>query len=185
MNKLEFYRNLYLYEINRKENIGSKVSIYITLLTVLGGIVVFEIQNLYNNIKVNPIIQLELIFLIIVILGINIYFLYKANYEKTYNYLDNPKELKKSFDDLEKYYQKYYKNYKNKKETVEELVMRKTEEKLIESYIECSEHNARVNDARNEENLKFIHVFVISLVVIGIIGIYTIIVKKPIDINIL
>ena len=52
-------------------------------------------------------------------------------------------------------------------------------------YIQCSEENARVNDIRNEETMRFINFFITSLIIIGIIGIYCITVKKPIDINIL
>ena len=62
---------------------------------------------------------------------------------------------------------------------------RKKEEKLLEMYIQCSEENARVNDIRNEETMRFINFFITSLIIIGIIGIYCITVKKPIDINIL
>ena len=52
MNKIdnvEFYKDFYLFEIARKENLNSKISTHIGLLTVLGGIVVFEIENLYQN----------------------------------------------------------------------------------------------------------------------------------------
>ena len=98
MNKIdnvEFYKDLYLFEIARKENLNSKISTHIGLLTVLGGIVVFEIENLYQNSNVNPIIQFEFIVLIMIILGINIYNLYKANHGKEYKYLDNSIEVKK------------------------------------------------------------------------------------------
>lgn len=188
MNKIDnvkFYKDLYLFEIARKENLNSKISTYIGLLTVLGGIVVFELENLYQNLNVNPIIQFELIVLIIIILGINIYNLYRANHDKKYRYLDNSKEVKKAFAELEEYYKQYYEYFKIEKETIDSLIERKKEEKLLEMYVQCSEENARVNDIRNEETMRFINFFIISLIIVGIIGIYCIAVKKPININIL
>ncbi len=188
MNKIdnvEFYKDLYLFEIARKENLNSKISTHIGLLTVLGGIVVFEIENLYQNSNVNPIIQFEFIVLIMIILGINIYNLYKANHGKEYKYLDNSIEVKKAFVELERYYKQYYEYFKNGEETIDSLIERKKEEKLLEMYVQCSEENARVNDIRNEETMRFINFFITSLIIIGIIGIYCITVKKPIDINIL
>ena len=74
IDNVEFYKDIYLFEIARKENLNSKISTYIGLLTVIGGIVVFELENLYQNLNVNPIIQFELIVMIMIILGINIYF---------------------------------------------------------------------------------------------------------------
>lgn len=185
IDNVEFYKDIYLFEIARKENLNSKISTYIGLLTVIGGIVVFELENLYQNLNVNPIIQFELIVMIMIILGINIYNLYKANHGKEYKYLDNSIEVRKAFVELERYYQQYYEYFKNEEETIDCLIERKKKEKLIEIYIECSEENAKVNDIRNEETMKFINFFIISLIIVGIIGIYCITVKKPIDINIL
>lgn len=185
IDNVEFYKDIYLFEIARKENLNSKISTYIGLLTVIGGIVVFELENLYQNLNVNPIIQFELIVMIMIILGINIYNLYKANHGKEYKYLDNSIEVRKAFVELERYYQQYYEYFKNEEETIDCLIERKKKEKLIEIYIKCSEENAKVNDIRNEETMKFINFFIISLIIVGIIGIYCITVKKPIDINIL
>lgn len=185
IDSVEFYKELYMNEISRKENLNSKLSMQIGLITVLGGITVFEIENLYQNTKVNFVLQIEFIVLTIIILGINIINLYKANHNKKYRYLDNPKNVKKAFQDIEKYYTDYYEYYKTENESLDSLLKRKKEEKLIEMYIECAEENSKVNDIRYEENMRFIKAFIISLVVICIIGIYCIIVKKPIDINIL
>lgn len=185
IDNVEFYKDIYLFEIARKENLNSKISTYIGLLTVIGGIVVFELENLYQNLNVNPIIQFELIVMIMIILEINIYNLYKANHGKEYKYLDNSIEVRKAFVELERYYQQYYEYFKNEEETIDCLIERKKKEKLIEIYIKCSEENAKVNDIRNEETMKFINFFIISLIIVGIIGIYCITVKKPIDINIL
>ena len=125
IDNVEFYKDLYLFEITRKENLNSKVSIYIGLLTVLGGIVVFELENLYQNVKVNSIIQFGFIAVIMIILGINIYNLYKANHGKEYKYLDNSIEVKKAFVELEKYYKQYYEYFKNGEETIDSLIERK------------------------------------------------------------
>lgn len=185
INDSMFYKDIYNYEISRKENLNSKLPTYIGLLTVLGGIIVFEIENLYQNIKIDQVIQIELIILIIVILGINIYNLYKANHNKKYKYIDNPKNLEKAFKKIEVYYKEYYEFFKKENETLEELINRKKEERLIELYIDCTETNAIINDARNEENMNFIRTFIISLIIICIIGILCIVIKKPLDINIL
>lgn len=182
---VEFYKELYMYEINRKENLNSKLSIQIGLVTVLGGIAAFEIENLYQNTKVNPVLQIEFILLTIIILAINIINLYKANHNKKYRYLDNPKNVKKAFEDIERYYTNYYEYYRNGNETLESLLKRKKEEKLIEMYNECAEENSKVNDIRYEENMKFIRIFIISLVIICIIGVCCVVVKKPIDISII
>ncbi len=125
IDNVEFYKDLYLFEITRKENLNSKVSIYIGLLTVLGGIVVFELENLYQNVKVNSIIQFGFIAVIMIILEINIYNLYKANHGKEYKYLDNSIEVKKAFVELEKYYKQYYEYFKNGEETIDSLIERK------------------------------------------------------------
>lgn len=122
IDNVEFYKDIYLFEIARKENLNSKISTYIGLLTVIGGIVFFELENLYQNLNVNPIIQFELIVMIMTILGINIYNLYKANHGKEYKYLDNSIEVRKAFVELERYYQQYYEYFKNEEETIDCLI---------------------------------------------------------------
>lgn len=42
IDNVEFYKDIYLFEIARKENLNSKISTYIGLLTVIGGIVVLN-----------------------------------------------------------------------------------------------------------------------------------------------
>jgi len=46
---LEFYRELYNIEMQRKEEINNKISTGFTLITILGTIIIFIIRNIIET----------------------------------------------------------------------------------------------------------------------------------------
>lgn len=146
MNKLEFYKNMYYWELDIKEKINSRISIPLTVATLLiGGLGYF-----YKNIIKFPDKACYGVYLIVLsiytiaVIATVVYTLL-AYFKYTYKYVSADYILE--FDiNIKKYYDDNYEDY-FKKDGVEKekLVERDFEEKLISKYVEATKWNMALN----------------------------------------
>lgn len=159
---IEFYKNLYENEINRKNEINGLVSFPTTLLTLMigGGFFlyqpIFEIGFKNNNHYILYVIfPLAILFLISI--AISIFFLIKMfhNLFRKYHYLPSPENLKNREIELFEHYKNFYtgigKKKINKKSTKQSKIAFKKD--LLNYYIENSTKNQIVNDRRYKDYL--------------------------------
>ncbi len=178
----EIQKEMYEYEINRKDVLNNKVSLYITLLTGFSGIAIYIIKNLIGNVNINLILQLEGLSIIIVLIVANFYSLFNANNMLGYWYIPNSKIMQKKFSEVEDFYSQYFEDFRNKSETKEELISKMKIKYFEEVLIESATLNKEVNDIRTEKNLEFTKLLFFSLIIIGIIGVIIIGFEKPLEI---
>lgn len=179
-NTLEFYKGLYENELHRKEEINSKVSNYITILTILGTIIVFSLKNFADTFFVVPVLLISLITFIV-----NIVIFWIANHNKKYQYFDEAVALRQQFSLIDDFYNNEGNVYVTADNTVEKLSQEEKNRQLKEFYIKYSSENKKINDRRVTWNLLFMKSVTISLIIVGIIGLFAIFFEKPVDVNIM
>lgn len=162
MNWLEFYKERYYKEIERKEILNNKFNIFITIITISGGGYLLILEKLFkllknNNYQINMITFIIMVMIIIIfIMYIKIFhYMYDIYYENQYEYLTKSKEIEEKRKEVKAYYDEYYKEfYKQKGKKKEELIEEDMEEDLKEKFISAADYNSNRNEERTDNNLK-------------------------------
>lgn len=136
------FKERFYFEINRQDRLKSNLSIPLSLLVLVFGIIVFYLKHLYLFIKIDLVsifFYMTLSISIFLVLFV-IYYLIKSFYNYKYSYLPEPREMKKYIDDLGRYYQK---NGNNMSEFENEV-----KEQMESWYLEGAQKNMLNNDER-------------------------------------
>jgi len=177
---IEFYKNLYENEINRKNEINGLVSFPTTLLTLMigGGFYLYKpiFQNgIEKNSQCISIIIAILAILFAISIAVSIFFLIKMfhNLFRKYHYLPSPENLKNRQIELFEHYNNFFTTTKRKKIKKKSIKLSKIEfrKDLLNYYIEDSTKNQIVNDRRCKDYYLSRHYLMISLILLAISGI--------------
>ena len=137
MNQLEFFKELYFYELKKKENVSSSLNLPTTLLVVLMGAMSFLIRSHIQYFEgINTIsIIFSLLVIITTVFFIKVfYFLFKALIGYDYKYLPRSRDIRNLFD----YWTKF--NRDDEKEESKSI-----EDDLIDLYTEIIDNNMKNN----------------------------------------
>lgn len=161
MNKFDFYKEFYIKENERRQEVLSSFNIPIAIITALSSASYYFITSFDYKIEVFlTAIFIGLISITIVGLLLAIYYLIRAfsDFTKGYEYSGLPymKELYDWNINLQEYYEQY--------EEDSSIADKKYEEYLIEKMVEHTEHNMYVNDKKHGFIYKSKKFLIVSLV---------------------
>lgn len=144
MNTIEFYKEFYFKEIDRKHELNNAVNLPILILTTIVTLN-FYILNLYPNFSEMGCVKM-LVVIILLSISYSVYFLLKSfsNFIKSHNY----KELA-NIDEILKYEQEL-ENEQKQKEDAKFLF----EEYLKKELAGCTTYNFLINKIRTEDIAK-------------------------------
>lgn len=162
MDWLEFYKERYYKEIERRRQFHDKFSILLTIITVSGGGYLLIIDKLFkvlesNNYKINIItfIIIQMSILIFALYIIIFYHMYNVYYESKYEQLPDSKDIEGKINEIKKYYDEYYDEYySNLGKTKEALIKEDIEEDLKEKYINAFDYNNNRDNIRMKDNVR-------------------------------
>lgn len=166
----ELFKEMYYHEIQQKEAINNRISIPVSICSLLaGGFLYYAI-----NIKEVYINQMGIIFRILfglftISLLITLYFLFRAYYGYKYGYISFPSDIHYYANELEQ----YYTNELDK----ESLVSNDIELFLYDLYKDTTENN-KIQNAKKTDYLRLSSIFLIITLVIGMFSIVPYICSK-------
>ncbi|OGS18805.1 MAG: hypothetical protein A3J83_05740 [Elusimicrobia bacterium RIFOXYA2_FULL_40_6] len=176
-NLLDYYKELYYYEIDRKNSLESSFFYRVTIITLLFSTIVFILNNL-------PICEQSNIYLVIFfwtalcICGIasliSLFFLIKSQYN--YGYIQIP-----TSEEIENYRKKIV-DYNNNPNTKCKIDFQKDLEDLLSQEYSKSTH---VNATNNDKKSKYMHkmstglIFAIIFLLISAIPFFILKSRKP------
>ena len=145
MDLQEFYKEHYFFEIDRRHQLTSALSIPVGVLTLLVSALFVISKDLALPLDSFQVIQLCFIAISVGLIITTIYLLVRSFYNYEYGYIATPKELKDYHDKLVEYYERRYVNQKRALEEIEELVN--------SQYAEY----AHVNNFNNRRKSTYLH----------------------------
>lgn len=153
-NYLEFLKERYYFEHDRKEKLNSKVNNPMTIIILVLGVVSYYIQNLsYTSIQIVDI--LFFVFMGITMVGVistGVY-LKKSFYGYDYSYMPKAYEMENYISVINKYYKEPY-FFDFKKEEIKRLLDQDMYELYKKKYSECVDQNIKSNTKKNDYLLK-------------------------------
>jgi hypothetical protein len=161
MDFFALYKEQYYFELTRKNQLTSQLSIPIGILTILGGLASYFYRNISicSDYKHNVIIILFILSIISFVY--TIYYLIRSYYGFSYSYIPSPKVIDAYKNDLST----YHKSVGNPEDVVE----RELKEYLIGLYASTTHINIRNNDSKSEY-LHKANTFLIATLVLLIIS---------------
>lgn len=159
MNKLDFYKEIYYKEIDRKSITDNGLTIPIGIITLLGTVLSNALLSFsYSYSLINSIIFIiptctTITFLIITINElVSAYLIYQKGYQ--YKYLDYSTVLYNYYSELKNYHIENSKQQKKKITNIEKFVDNEFEDYLIRKIVECNENNAKFTDKKIQHLFK-------------------------------
>lgn len=142
---LEFYKDLYYKEIERREQFSNKLNFPLAILTLVFGGLFYTIQN-------NDLIKIEWLHILFFILScatfllllIHIVVLFRSSFGYKYAYVPSPELIKEHETSLKNYHMQYNKEAEN----IPELIEADLKTYLIETYVKMTKVNVGENDRK-------------------------------------
>ncbi|MEO5325486.1 hypothetical protein PV773_19450 [Mesorhizobium sp. CC13] len=135
----QFFKEIYIFEIDRKDRLDSGIAVILTAIT---GVVV-SMVFIIGIISKENFEWSGLVFLFFSVcsfsIAISVIFLVVGFHGRSYKYLDYPRELKEYYDKLELFYKG------DNSEAKSEFTSA-----ITRQFIEFGTHNARANDEKSE-----------------------------------
>lgn len=156
MNKLQEYKDLYHDELNIAENLNSKITNSITLLTIIGTANVLLLSNLFplENTKWS-IIYLFICIANIIVFIFTIHHFVKAYMGRVYNYfsLRNIQNSCKQYKEniLLQIETKGYDIDNIDKSSITDVINKQMECWIINEYLHCATFNRTVNSEKSQK----------------------------------
>jgi len=145
----EFYKDVYRDEIGERKGIDTRIRLALTVFVLLTSASVPLVEKILRLI-LNPDVILSTWSLLVIAFGIVTfaylcYCIYRGLVGWKYHKIPLP-ELAEYYDRLIKYYEKYRSELGQQR--VESMIRESYEEKLVECFVECAEHNQGINQRR-------------------------------------
>jgi hypothetical protein len=148
MDIFDFFKRQYYFEINRKQELLSSMAIPILILSAVGGMVGYYLNNFIYKQQILNIFFLFFILVTVFFFILASIFLTRSYLGYSYKYIPFSNELLKYFNDL----QTYYKN-KGTNKSMEDF-----ENNMIEIFAHNTKKNTWNNDSKSEffyKSMKF------------------------------
>jgi hypothetical protein len=179
-----FYKEQYYHEHIRRNEIDNAIGLPSTLLTFLigGGLYLFKGSNflIINCSLIYPNIMFTLFgALFIISLGTTIFYLMKiyANNLMKYLYLPSPTALLKRESELHEFFLSFYQENQmsNPEQEALNISKKQFEEDLVNYYVNFAAKNQSINDIRLLDLYSARRFLILSIILIGIFGVFSII----------
>ena len=170
MNELQEYKDLYHDELNIAENLNSKITNSITLLTIIGTANVLLLKSLFPI--ENTIWSIAYIFICIINIiafARTVYRFVKAYTGRVYNYF-HVKEIQKK---CEQYQENILSELKSQNCKIDETDIRDIIDKKMEywttnEYLSCAILNRLANASKSQELYKLTRTIIINIIIVFI-----------------
>lgn len=177
MNELQEYKDLYHDELNIAENLNSKITNSITLLTIIGTANVLLLKSLFpiEN-TIYSIIYLLICIVNIIMFLKTVYRFVKAHTGRVYNYF-----YLKDIQNKGIQYKKIIieelksKNINADSESIADAVNKKIEYWIIKEYAGCAKFNRKVNAEKSQELYKLTRSIIYNIILVFVSFIFYII----------
>ncbi len=158
MNWLEFYKEQYYRELERKDRLNEKFNSFLTIVTIIGGglfVILNKLVDVINDKQYNSLVIIVPTLIIICILFVLIFkYMYNVYYEKEYTYLNSIEKIEQKRKEYEDFYTTSYEEYyKSSNKTIEQLVEEKMIQNIKENLIEATDKNLKTNNERIYNNV--------------------------------
>jgi len=141
--KLEFYKNVYDFELARKDNLNSNLNIPLTILSLIAGILGFFYINLpHCNNTISDYLFFGFLILATIVYAFSVYYFFKGLFGFGYGYISDAEKIEKYLIELETYNQVATKSQKIDIET-------EFYETIMKQYIEYSTLNFKNNNMKS------------------------------------
>jgi hypothetical protein len=144
MDKYEFYKEHYFYEIERHYKLTDSLTLPVGVLTVIGSVIAFH----SNKLSFGGWWDYSLVFLLVIALFFWIrsaYFLVCSRSTRSaYKYIGTPNVLEKYRLDLIE----WNANLHSALRKTDEEINKEFEDYIIQTYVECVQHNTLKNDSK-------------------------------------
>ena len=142
----QFFKNMYHYELDRRDNIEQSLTYIISVITVICGVGIYFLNNLpFFESLFWSIAFFISYFLLMESILISTYFFIRTVHNYSYGYIPKPKEID---DDINKF-EKYYLDINTNENEIPELIEEDIRNFLISWYIEASQKNTVNNDLKS------------------------------------
>ena len=183
MNWLEFYKEQYYKEIERKDKLNEKFNSLLTIITIIGGglfIILDKVSSIINSKEYYAIsIIIPILFIIGTLLVLIFKYMYNVYYEKKYTYLNSLAKIEEKRKEYEEYYSTYYEeHFKSTEKTVEQLVEEKMTENIKENLIEATDKNSKTNNERIYNNVILNRLILTLGLILSLLYIYIIFISN-------
>lgn len=139
MNKYEFSKDHYFFEISRNQQFTSSLTLPIGISVAISGALGYYLSNLSDTIQWASVLLYFFIIISVIFLIRTIYYLIKAYHKYEYRYIPH-------MEDVKKYYQKIVDQYK---EDYPDEIEPEFENYVINTYSRCSTWNSVNNDQKS------------------------------------
>jgi len=168
--KIDFYKELYLDELKRKDKIDALISYPTTLLTILigGGLYFLKKENFKHITECETILLNILTSLFFISIAFSIFFLMRMflNKFKKYKYLPLSIDLYNRELELITYYKENSDN--NKKNQIRKEAKKHFQNDLLKYYIDFATKNQMINDERLKDFYTSRKILMLSLIFLSI-----------------
>lgn len=173
MDKLQEYKCLYEHEIDYSNQKNNRITVYLTLLTLLGTGDVYLFKSLFPiHVCWWWIIYLTLIVIVSVCLIGAIKAFYTAFMNYSYSYV-NMYGIDRSCTQ----FNKQLKDQNIPEETINEIINQTLYDMLSEMYLNCALQNQVTNIKKQKNHEKFMNTYIISIVLLMVAYVYNIIIN--------
>jgi hypothetical protein len=142
MDKHDFLKEHYFFEINRRHQLTSALSIPIGIVALLGGVLAYFLQNIKPSLSWPHIAMIVLLVFALYFVGRTAYFLIRSYHNYTYGYVATPKQFLEYHQQLVEYYRAIG---SDPVEADNEL-----EKQINEQYAQYATQNTQNNDSKSE-----------------------------------
>lgn len=158
MDKFEFYQKQYFFELERRQELNSSLSISIGVVSLLIGAIFYLISNFIYHYFILSYFFIVFIVCSIVSILFVIFFLISAYWNYTYRYISDTEIIREYENKLINYYESI------KKEDITNLVNKEINDMLIRKYSASATYNAK-NNAKKSVNIHRSNTAIVILVI--------------------
>jgi hypothetical protein len=158
MNRFEFYQKHYFFELDRRTELNSSLSIPLGVFGLLSGALVYLVSNFNFAWDTFTYIFLILVAGAVVSILLVVYFLLRAYWSYDYMYMTDTEVIRNYENELTNYYKR------NGQKNVSDLVDKELDDMLIHKYSEAGTHTA-ANNAKKSATLRKSNSAIVALVI--------------------
>ena len=150
----ELFKDMYYFELDRKEKLNSKVNLPITITILICGAIVYFSKSI-NMFGIDLISILFWFFYAGLLIStiITVYYICKSFYDYPYEYIPTASDFENDINNLQEYYEDPYFD-DIEKDKKQELLQNDINKLIADNYKKCIDKNIISNDLKTEYLLR-------------------------------
>ena len=150
----ELFKDMYYFELDRKEKLNSKVNLPITIIILICGTIVYFTRSINMfGIDLISIIFWFLYAVLLISTIFTVYYICRSFYDYPYEYIPTASDFEKDINNLQEYYEDpYFEDIEKDKK--QELLQNDINRLIADNYKKCIDKNIISNDIKTEYLLR-------------------------------